>query len=445
MSKWVVVVPGIMGSSLKLHGDTVWPPGVWDVLTSDYNKVAELMDDDVQVEEIIRNVSVMPVYKTLLQDIEACGYHDHPDATRRRIDFPYDWRRSNSATAQRLAETLDAAATNGLPDEITFVAHSMGGLVVRRLIEGGDYADRTWFERVRKLVTLGTPHFGAPLSIARLAGTEKFLGVAGKDLVRLASDPRYPSTYELAGPPGMAFTLNGGERGSVPKALDRFDSNYRKVLHLKDENITAANEFWSHLDFAKRPSGIEYFMVGGASHSTVVNCRNDSVALKRTKTQNSGDGTVPITSAIVASMPHTYSRKVHARIFEDREVRDMLFVILDAPEGLRPQSADEGEAVGAPGRIGLSVDQTAYGLGEPIEIVGSYSSPIDQPHESLWIEKLQESGPPEAVHSFNIALDAPNISTFSITIGPDLGPGIYELKTSRASDDPIPTRFQVIE
>jgi phospholipase A1 len=443
MLKWVIVVPGIMGSSLLLRNDEIWPPSAWAVVTRDYERIADLMNDDVEVGEIIRSVAIISVYKTLIKDVEACGYHRN-GADRRLIEFPYDWRRSNSTSAERLADRLDTAAEDGLPDEITFVAHSMGGLVVRRLLEGGEFADRSWFKRVRRLITFGTPHFGAPLALARLKGDEKVLGVAGRDLVLLASDPRYPSSYELAGPGSAAFALAVLQRGQLPKVLDRFAPGYAAVLRLKKPNIDAANEFWSHLDLARRPEGVEYLLVGGAAHSTVTGCVTDDATVERTKAKNAGDGTVPIASSIVPHLPHLFSRKEHTKIFEDRTAREALYLFLDAPAGVRPQAAESTEPVGQAGVIGLSVDQTAYAKGEPIEIVGSYATPIDQSDESFWLERIHESGERERVHVFNVALDAPNISNFVVTIGPDLESGIYELKTTRPTDDPEPTRFQVM-
>ena len=443
MSKWVIVVPGIMGSSLLLHNDEVWPPSVWAVATRDYERIADLMNDDVKVGEIIRSVAIISVYKTLIKDVEACGYHSN-GVDRRLIEFPYDWRRSNSTSAEGLADRLDEAAMDGLPDEITFVAHSMGGLVVRRLLEGGDYASRPWFERTRRLITMATPHFGAPLALARLTGDEKVLGVAGGDIILLASDPRYPSSYELAGPANAAFALATTQRGQLPKALDRFDPDYAKLLRLNASNIEAANSFWSHLDLARRPEGVEYLLIGGAAHSTVTGCVTNGVTVERTKARNAGDGTVPIGSSIVPHLPHLFSRKEHTKIFEDRTTREALYLCLDAPAGVRPQAAETNEPVGQPGVIGLSVDQPAYARGEPIEIVGSYATPIDQSDESFWLERIHESGVRERVHVFTVALEAPKISNFVVTIGPDLAPGIYELKTTRPTDDPEPTRFQVM-
>jgi pimeloyl-ACP methyl ester carboxylesterase len=50
--------------------------------------------------------------------------------------------------------------------ELTVVAHSMGGLVIRSAVHYGRLENLTWPERLKKIVFLGTPHHGAPLERA---------------------------------------------------------------------------------------------------------------------------------------------------------------------------------------------------------------------------------------------------------------------------------------
>ena len=47
--------------------------------------------------------------------------------------------------------------------EIALVGHSMGGLVARSACHQASESERHWTERVRHVVSLGTPHLGAPL------------------------------------------------------------------------------------------------------------------------------------------------------------------------------------------------------------------------------------------------------------------------------------------
>ncbi|HME03328.1 MAG TPA: alpha/beta fold hydrolase, partial [Solirubrobacteraceae bacterium] len=47
--------------------------------------------------------------------------------------------------------------------QIALVGHSMGGLVARSAAHQADEGERMWVRRVRHIVSLGTPHMGAPL------------------------------------------------------------------------------------------------------------------------------------------------------------------------------------------------------------------------------------------------------------------------------------------
>jgi pimeloyl-ACP methyl ester carboxylesterase len=92
------------------------------------------------------------------------------------FDFAYDWRLSIEYNARLLATHCDKILTAwrtevkqkryGDPDEvrITIVGHSMGGLVARYAAEVCGAAPM-----IRKVITLGTPHFGSVKTVQMLA------------------------------------------------------------------------------------------------------------------------------------------------------------------------------------------------------------------------------------------------------------------------------------
>lgn len=435
-----------MGSSLRLDGRGVWPPSPWEVIVG-YKNIEGLMDDRVAVGDVIDRVSIKSVYSSLLKDVAVCGFTED-DPAKRLILFPYDWRKSNEGTAALLANRLDEASRVwDLPDEITIVAHSMGGLVSRRLLEGGDYIGRSWFSRIKRLITLGTPHFGTPKALLYLTGKEGMLGVSGKDVIKLASDRRYNSLYELAGPSSSAFILNSPLPGEVPDMLGRFDRSIVNALKLQADNIKAADAFWSRMDLANRPSGVKYYFFGSASHTTVTAFQLDGGDFASIDRASSGDGTVPISSSIVVGIPHGFSRKEHVQIFEDRDVRRTLYRFLDAPSDVKPQAADTSESGGTTDRVGLSVNKEIYKQGEPIEIVVSYSERNESTRESFGFLRVDPRNPEERepVANIDIALAGRNVTSFAVTIDPKLEPGMYQLITNRSSDDPEQTIFYVID
>jgi pimeloyl-ACP methyl ester carboxylesterase len=84
---------------------------------------------------------------------------------------PYDWRLSNRYNAAMLAARIAARWFSGrVPrrvhedQRVTLIGHSMGGLVARAFVEAG------WHRLTRRVITIGTPHLGAPQSYLHLIG-----------------------------------------------------------------------------------------------------------------------------------------------------------------------------------------------------------------------------------------------------------------------------------
>jgi len=80
----------------------------------------------------------------------------------------YNTGQHTSVNARALADRIEAllAAWPVPVDEITVLAHSMGGLVTRGACHCGAEAGHQWLARLRRIVFLGTPHHGAPLERA---------------------------------------------------------------------------------------------------------------------------------------------------------------------------------------------------------------------------------------------------------------------------------------
>mgnify|MGYP001488331019 CR=1 FL=1 len=178
--------------------------------------------------------------------------HDHGAALERDLGLEavhvvYNTGRHVSENGRSLAETLEAFVRGAgvLPAEISIVAHSMGGLVVRSALAAGARAGHAWPALVRAVVSLGTPHHGAPAErlghlaqaalgvspyarpFARL-GKVRSAGItdlrhgnvldddwAGHDRFARHGDARVPVPL----PRGVAFFAVAGTTSSVPGAL----------------------------------------------------------------------------------------------------------------------------------------------------------------------------------------------------------------------------------
>lgn len=129
----VIVIPGILGS--------------WR-----FTNASDLVLDPI-----------FGTYDELVKTLDENGYTKDKDL----FLFPYEWRASNTITAKLLKTRIEEIKVAAKWPKVDIVAHSMGGLVAREYIEvlGGG-------ENVDQLITLGTPHNGAPQSYLTWEGGE---------------------------------------------------------------------------------------------------------------------------------------------------------------------------------------------------------------------------------------------------------------------------------
>jgi pimeloyl-ACP methyl ester carboxylesterase len=84
------------------------------------------------------------------------------------VDVRYNTGRHVSENGRSLADLLEAlvAAWPTEVEQVALVGHSMGGLVARSAGHQASREGAAWVGRVRHVVSLGTPHLGAPLEQA---------------------------------------------------------------------------------------------------------------------------------------------------------------------------------------------------------------------------------------------------------------------------------------
>ena len=208
--------------------------------------------------------------------------------------FPYDFRQS----VERSAEQLGAAVAARIGSErrrVIVVAHSMGGLVARYWLGPGSGA-----ARCRALITLGTPHRGAPKALDVLANGVR---VGPVRFGRLSAVVRgWPSVYELLPRyPALAAADGGPPRYPYQWEEDPAFARRAKAAFGLHRDIETA---WTDLaGRPERPAVTAFFSRG---HATVQHARLTPTGLTASKQAapwlpNSdwqGDGTVPAVSAI---------------------------------------------------------------------------------------------------------------------------------------------------
>jgi hypothetical protein len=113
-------------------------------------------------------------------------------------------------------------------EDVFLLAHSMGGLVARSACHAGEAAGHRWRAQLRALVTLGTPHHGAPLErggnwIDALLGASRYsapLAALGKIRSAGVTDMRFGNVLDEHWQGRDRFELGADRRTPLPLPAD---------------------------------------------------------------------------------------------------------------------------------------------------------------------------------------------------------------------------------
>ena len=158
----VFVLPGILGSNLKLDGKRIWL-GFRFV-----NGLMKLAWSPATAARVLPDGPIGLSYDDLIERL--ADSHEV-------IPFAYDWRRPIEDEARRLAAAVDAElavrATSQQP--VRLLAHSMGGLVARAMqLEKPETWQRMMARDGARLLMLGTPNGGSWAPMQTLSGDDTF-------------------------------------------------------------------------------------------------------------------------------------------------------------------------------------------------------------------------------------------------------------------------------
>jgi len=154
----VFVLPGIMGSELQVDGDDVWLSR-WSLFRGHIDKIAI---------DALGEMKVTGLVSSYYRDL--CNYLAD---THEVIPFGYDWRHSIKQAATELAKEVRTVVAR-TSEPIRFIAHSMGGLVVRRFIHDHPDLWETLCKREGvRFIMLGTPNRGSYDMVESLTGMAK--------------------------------------------------------------------------------------------------------------------------------------------------------------------------------------------------------------------------------------------------------------------------------
>jgi pimeloyl-ACP methyl ester carboxylesterase len=360
----VVVLPGILGSTLEKDGKPVWAPSlgaVAEMITSFGHSIPQLRlpagigDDDpgdgVEAVALMPDIHILPGvwtshlgYDLMLGWLRTTfGLVDaSTDRAANLLPVPYDWRLSNRYNGRVLKGIVEPALERWRSQgpafadaKLTFICHSMGGLVARWFIEKEGGAEIT-----RRLITLGTPYRGALRSLDQLVnGVRKGVWPFTLDLTEFARS--LPSSYQLLPEYACIETPNG---------LRKLDET--PVPDIDTAMTIDALRFHDEMDEAAETHPIDTYTLHpfvGTRQRTVTTARVASGRVELAETidgkDEGGDATVPrLAAAPKAVDPDSnvlrWPADKHGSLQSNKSVLDEIAGILTANpvhhRGLKP-------------------------------------------------------------------------------------------------------------
>lgn len=306
----VIIVPGIMSSVLGNNENEKWPNipsmslSIEDLYLNDLALDQSGEDfNSVSAFSIIKNIGTHDFYNGLISNLT--NYYD----------FPYDWRLDIESSTLSLKEKIDKIKTEKGVEKVDLIAHSMGGLLVKKYLKnyGGD--------SIGKFVDIGTPHTGSPKSFKILNygdnfGFEKFgLDVLNPHRVKVISQ-NMPSIYQLL-PSQEYFDDSDNEykyyvfnaASGEDKLTFEETRNYLKATGRNGLLVDRAKAFHQEIDNLNPADyGVQTYNIVGCGTPTIGQfyiLQEGDHPIYNIRMIN-GDGTVPLKSAEAMTAFKTY-------------------------------------------------------------------------------------------------------------------------------------------
>ena len=451
----VVVIPGIGGSELEGDDGLAWGDSLPLALKALTRPERLDVDRPLRPVGLVRGITLLPGwtiardYTDLVDDIrrtfaDVVFDDGHPDRPRLDADvllFPYDFRHSVARAAAALDATVRArlARRTGVgspPQRVVVVAHSMGGLVARYWL--GPLGARSL---CRALITLGTPHRGAPKALQWLVNGVPLPFAAGTSRVLRG----WPGAYELL-PRYRAVWNQAARAPAYPHDLAPAWPIDADAVRRAFEVHREIEDAWSRPP--STPEAPELIPFVGAGHRTLEWATWDGSRLGVTKDPPSepdawlpdtglrGDGTVPGLAAIpieLSDRPGAWRQSPHRHgtIASTREITQLL---LQYAAGSLAAVRGGVEPAGptSPPRLGLDLDECCV-PGAPVPLRVELHGPHDQADAQVWAEVA-----PEGTHAVRARLQLERDGSEWRGVFAGLEPGLWRVRISATGVRPEP-------
>ena len=295
----VILLPGVMGTDLGVIEAGVATALWFNVLALSRGGLAKLrlpVDGSPPGHDIVTGgplkLFYLPMQMTLNQRF------------RTRL-FPYDWRLDLMATADRLAE--EVAAVDGRT--VHLVAHSMGGLVSRAMIQR--HPD-VWQRMGGRLIMMGTPNRGAFAPVLALTGKDRKLRL----LALLDATMSKREIIDIVATfPGLVQMLPSAKVALDVDALYECSGWPDAPVH--QSLLDLARDTHDRLHDVIDVERMIY--IAGYGHATVDGVDRSSGRFRYHRSR-AGDGTVPHTLGRLPGVPTFWTPANHGGLVKDESV-----------------------------------------------------------------------------------------------------------------------------
>lgn len=312
----LLVLPDIMGSRFESKKDGPWED-YSDLANGGLGRIQNIHDPDLKAAGLLGEY-----YGKLC---------DYLADTHEVLPFAYDWRKSIRNAAAELAAEVDSVLKR-TPQPVRFVAHGMGGLVVRRFIaDHGDLWEKVCARPGSRFVMLGTPNRGSYTMVEALLGAAKTV----RQLALLEIPHDLQRVVDIIGGfPGVLELLPQSQREkSEPdwhsekpwQALKQANDNCGAVPAA--ELLTAAKN-----TVAELPSDVSHadrvHYVAGTAPMTRCGVRVDSRRIFLSST-DAGDGFVTHNAGKLPGVAMWYASAEHGELADHQTVLPALLELLE--------------------------------------------------------------------------------------------------------------------
>lgn len=236
------------------------------------------------------------------------------------VPFAYDWRASIETSAQSLAKRIKEDKTDR---PIRILAHSMGGLVARAMIEKNPALWKKLCDRGGRLVMLGTPNGGSYVIPRLLLGVDEVLRMLDQaDALHTAAEL---STI-IAGFPGALEMLPA--RNGVDFFKHDWWAGLPGAASPDVEALEAAAKVRETL--ARSTANACMIYVAGAAPTTPSGVEFTPAGAPIWATTTQGDGTVPYALGRLAAVPTYYLDAAHGDLANHPPAFPALVELLDS-------------------------------------------------------------------------------------------------------------------